>query len=502
MTTTGREDAAAAVRARHAALYDEGRPEAVAKQRRRNSLTARERVTLLLDEGAELLEYGALARPMSPELEAPAEGVVVGTGMLHGRTVGVISYDYTSLGGSQGPLGHQKLDRLLGIATARQCPVVLIAEGGGGRAQEMGVIRPAPDDFRKLARLSGQVPIVAIAPGRAFAGHANLLGMADVIIAVRSAVIGIAGPPLVKAAMGVDQTPEEIGAVDIHERVGTVDVVVDDDVQAIEVARHYLDLLMHPDVLLEEDEDPEVPDLLRTVVPSNPRQAFDVRAVIDLLADPGTVLELRPSFAGAAVTALGRIGGRSVGFIANNSIVRAGSIDSDAADKMARFIRLCDAFGLPLVFLCDSPGFLIGRQAEEEALIRHSSRMMFALAAASVPLLSVIVRRAYGLAYMVMGSLSWDPFFHALWPTAEYGAMGLQGGAAITAGSSTSANGARSAEDIVAELEEFGSAFRMAERLQTDDVIDPGDTRRLLINALADAPVRITQERWHQVDPW
>jgi len=502
MATTRRDDAVAAVRARHAALTDEGRPKAVAKQRARNSLTARERVTLLLDEGAEFLEYGALARPMSPDLEAPAEGVVVGTGMMHGHTVGVISYDYTSLGGSQGPLGHQKLDRVLGIATARQCPVVLIAEGGGGRAQEMGVVRPAPDDFRKLARLSGRVPIVAIAPGRAFAGHANLLGMADVIIAVRSAVIGIAGPPLVKAAMGIDQTPEDIGAVEIHERVGTVDVTVDDDVQAIETARHYLDLLMHPDVLVEDVEDPEVPELLRTVVPENPRQAFDVRAVIDLLADPGTVLELRASFAGAAVTTLGRIGGRSVGFVANNSVVRAGSIDSDAADKMARFIRLCDAFGLPLVFLCDSPGFLIGRDAEEEALIRHSSRMMFALAAATVPLLTVIVRRAYGLAYMVMGSQSWDPLFHVLWPTAEYGAMGLQGGAAITAGSSTSGNGARATDDIVAELEEFGSAFRMAERLQTDDVVDPGDTRRLLINALADAPVRVTQERWHQIDPW
>ena len=501
--TTGADDAVAAVQALHAALYDESRPEAVAKQRARSSLTARERVTLLLDEGAELLEYGALARPMSPDLVAPAEGVVVGTGMLHGRTVGVISYDYTALGGSQGPLGHQKLDRVLGIATARQCPVVLIAEGGGGRAQEMGVIRPAPDDFRKLARLSGQVPIVGIAPGRAFAGHANLLGMADVIIAVRTAVIGIAGPPLVKAATGIDHTPEDIGAVEIHERAGTVDVTVNGDAEAIEVARHYLDLLMHPDVLVEDDEDPDLAERLRAAVPANPRQAFDVRDVIDLLADPDTVLELRPRFAGAAVTALGRLGGKTVGFVANNSIVRAGAIDSDAADKMARFIRLCDAFGVPLVFLCDSPGFLIGREAEEEALIRHSSRMMFALAAATVPLLSVIVRRAYGLAYMVMGSLSWDPFFHALWPTAEYGAMGLRGGASIATSASTSSNGAaRSEDDIVAELEDFGSAFRMAERLQTDDVIDPGETRRLLINALADAPVRITPERWHQIDPW
>ena len=495
-------DRVSAVRERHAALLDERRPEAVAKQRKRNSLTARERVRLLLDDGAELLEYGALARPISPELEAPAEGVVVGTGPVHGHTVGVISYDYTSMGGSQGPLGHQKLDRLLGIATARRCPVVVIAEGGGGRAQEMAVIRPAPDDFRKLARLSGRVPIVGIAPGRAFAGHANLLGMTDIIIAVRHAVIGIAGPPLVKAAMGVDQTPEEIGAVEIHERAGTVDVTVDNDEQAIDVARHYLDLLMHPDLGEAEQEDPDVPDLLRRVVPDNARQAFDIRKVIELLADPETTLELRPSFAGAAVTTLGRLGGRTVGFVANNSIVRAGSIDSDAADKMARFIRLCDAFGVPIVFLCDSPGFLIGRAAEESALIRHSSRMLFALAAATVPLLGVIVRRAYGLAYMVMGSLSWDPFFHVLWPSAEYGGMGLQGGASITAASSANRNGEKDTDTIVDELQEFGSAFRMAERLQTDDVIDPGDTRRLLVEALAGAPVRITDERWLQLDPW
>jgi acetyl-CoA carboxylase carboxyltransferase component len=223
--------------------------------------------------------------------------------------------------------------------------------------------------------------------------------------------------------------------------------------------------------------------------------------LVDLLADPGTMLELRPRFAGAATTALARIGGRAVGVLANNPMVKAGSIDSDASDKFARFIRLCDAFGLPLLFLCDSPGFLIGPQAEQQALIRHSSRMLFALAAARVPILSIVVRRAYGLAYFVMGSTSWDPLFHALWPTAEYGAMGLQGASAITASSSASTTD-KSQEEIHDELAEFGGAFRMAERLQTDDVIDPADSRRLLIQALTDAPAYVSEERFAQIDPW
>jgi acetyl-CoA carboxylase carboxyltransferase component len=495
-------DAAATVRRRHELLLDANRPDAVAKQHKRGKLTARERITALLDSGGEFVEYGALARPILPELEAPAEGVVVGTGPVNGFTTAIISYDYTALGGSQGPLGHQKVDRILGVATQRHCPVVLIAEGGGARAQEMAILHSHTDDFRKLARLSGRVPVVGIAPGRAFAGHANLLGMTDIIIAVRDAAIGIAGPPLVKGAMGVDLTPEEIGRVDIHERAGTVDVTVEDDHDALESARYYLDLLSHPVVDHPFEDARSLPDALRRVVPANARQAFDVRALIELLVDEGSILELRPRFAGNAVTALARLGGRSIGVVANNSAVYAGAIDSNAADKMTRFLRLCDAFGLPLLFLCDSPGFLVGPQAEEQALIRHSTRMLFALAAATVPILSIVVRRAFGLAYYVMGSPSWDPLFSALWPGAEYGTMGLSGGASIVSTSSASRDDGRTQTEILDELSAFGSAFAMAERLQTDDVIDPGETRSILRRVLAEAPVRTTDERWYPIEPW
>jgi acetyl-CoA carboxylase carboxyltransferase component len=499
--TTKEPDAAALVHRRHDALLDAARPEAVLRQRKRGALTARERIALLLDEGSEFLEYGSLARPMLPGLEAPAEGVVVGTGPVHGCTVAVISYDYTALAGSQGPRGHQKLDRLLGVATARRCPVVVISEGAGARTQEMAVERPHPDDFRKLARLSGRVPLVGVAPGRAFAGHANLLGMTDVIIARRDAAMGIAGPPLVKAAMGVDVSAEEIGATEIHERAGTVDIAVDDDEAALDAARHYLWLLLEPTLPGFEPDDPSVGEALRTIVPANPRQAFDARRLVELMADPQTSIELRPLFGSAGITALGRIGGRSVGIVANNPMWQAGAIDRDAADKMTRFIKLCDTFGLPLVFLCDSPGFLVGVQAEQQALIRHSSRMLLALAAIRVPVVSVVVRRAYGLAYLAMGALSWDPLLHVVWPTAEFGAMGLRGASSITASASSARAGLTEGE-VLAELEEFGGAFRLAERLQTDDVIDPGDTRRVLINALADAPRFTTDNRLIQLDAW
>jgi acetyl-CoA carboxylase carboxyltransferase component len=494
------KDSVDLVAARHEAILDGGRPEAVEQQHRRGSLTARERIAALLDPGAGFLEYGALAQPPTPGLDAPAEGVVVGTGPIHGHTVAVVSYDRTALGGSQGPQGHQKLDRIFTVATAHQCPVVLILEGGGARSQEMAIPRPHPDDFRKLARLSGRVPLVAVVPGRAFAGHANLAGMADVIVARRDAALGIAGPPLVKYAVGAELTPEQIGPISLHESVGTVDIAVDDDHAALEVARDYLDLLLEPELPFEWAEDPAVVEELRTIVPENPRRAFDARRLIELLADPHTPLELRPAFGGAALTSLARIDGRTVGVVANNSMVGAGAIDRDAADKIARFVRLCDTFGVPLVFLCDSPGFLVGPEAEQQALVRHSARILLALAGARVPLLSVVVRRAYGLAYMAMGSLSWDPLFHAVWPTAEYGAMGLRGASAITSGSSTADSS--SEDDILGELQQFGSAFRMAERLQTDDVIDPGTTRHLLAEALAGAPRFTTEERWSQLDPW
>lgn len=482
-------------------MLDAGRPDAVAKQRGRGAMTARERITALLDEGSEFLEYGALARPIDPRLEAPAEGVVAGTGLLHGQTVVVLSYDYTAMGGSQGPLGHIKLDRIFGVARARQCPVVIISEGGGARSQEMTYVVRSHDDFRKLVRLSGKVPVVGIAPGRAFAGHANLLGMTDAIIATRDAAIGIAGPPLVKSAVGTDLTPEEIGRVEVHEKAGTVDVTVDDDGAALDVAREYLAYFMHPRLPHDGKDDPVVADLLRELVPANPRQAFDGRRLVELVADPGTMLELRPRFGGAAVTALTRIGGRSVGVIATNPMVQAGSINADTADKIARFIRLCDSHGIALLFLCDSPGFLVGPQAEEQALIRHSTRVLMALGAARVPLLTVIVRRSYGLAYLAMGALSWEPIFHAVWPSAEFGAMGLSGASAIRAQSS--APGADvPREEVLGALSEHGSAFRMAERLQTDDAIDPGDTRRLLIQALTDAPTFVTEEIHRPIDSW
>jgi len=467
------------VEARHEAVLDAARPDAVAKQRRRGMLTARERIALLLDDGETLLEYGGLARPAHPDLEAPADAVVVGTGRVHGRVSVVVSFDYTVLGASQGVNNHAKTTRAAVLARQLGAPLFMLTEGGGGRAQEVvadffvgGV---GLGDFHQIALLSGQVPLIGVALGRAFAGHAIFLGESDVIIATKSATIGVAGPPLVKASTGQEFTPEQIGGWEIHERAGGVDSIVDDDAAAIAAARRYAHFFVEPLVAFERGDEGAVREGLRRLVPEC-GGAYESRQLVELVADPGAPsFELRPTWAASVATVLARIGGRAVGLVASNPAVADGALDANAADKVSRFVYLCDAFGLPLVFLVDTPGFAgDGRQA----LVRHAARIPIALSTVRVPLVTVVVGRAHGLTQTLLGGGPWDPQYHALWPGASYRGLGL------------------------AEGDPRGTAFAIAEQFQSDDVIDPGMTRDLLLEVLGRAPLQGVREQHHFVDPW
>ena len=356
---------------------------------------------------------------------------------------------------------------------------------------------PRPPSW--CSRLSGLVPTVGILPGRAFAGHANLAGMCDVLIATKDSTLGMAGPPLVEAALGVKLTPEEIGPASVHVASGVIDVLVEDEAEAIAVARKYLGYFGGATA------PGAAPDgaALRDVVPDNPRRAYNVRKVIDGIADIGSVLELKAGFGRAVVTSLVRIAGRPVGVVANQPMFLAGAIDSPASDKAAHFIQICDAFDIPILSLCDTPGLMVGPDVERTGLVRKSARVLTAFANATVPVMTVVLRKAYGLGYYVMGSQPLNPAILLAWPTAEYGGMGLEGAVNIIYKAELDA--VADAEERAAlhkrltdALKRSNTAIEVAARYHYDDVIDPADTRDILIKTLATLlppPPRTTRKR-------
>jgi len=495
-------DEVSRLRAQRAATLDEARPEAVARQHDRKRWTARERIAALADSES-FVEYGSLVQPRDRRLEGPADGLVMGVAQVDARPVCLLAYDFTVYAGTQSPNNHLKIDRMLELARKNRWPVVCWTEGGGARTNELGVGGQVYS-FVRLAALSGLVPTIAIVPGPCFAGNANLAGVCDLVIGTRDATMGIAGPPLVAAATGEKLRPEEIGPAELHARAGSMDLLCDDDREAIGAARAYLAFFG------ERSETVETPntEALRSLVPESRRRAYDVRKAIRGIADVDSVLELRDRFGRAAVIALARIGGRTVGFVANQPSHLAGAVDSDAADKMARFIGLCDAYDFPLVMLCDTPGFMVGPRSEATALVRHSSRVLIALANATVPVLSVILRKAYGLGYYVMGSGAFEPALHVAWPSAEFGGMGLEGAVEIQhreqlAAAPDEAARAELREQLVEAMRQQMGAFELARDFSIDDVIDPADTRTILasvLDALPAAPPR--ESRKHPVDAW
>jgi acetyl-CoA carboxylase carboxyltransferase component len=487
------------------ATLDEERPEAVARQHARGRWTARERLNRLFDPGT-FVEYGQLAAPASRHLgEGPADGLVMGVGMVDGHAVCAASYDYTVFGGSQSPRNHRKLDRLLDLAQRNRWPMICWSEGGGARATELNYQGGMVTTFVQFPRLSGLVPLITVLSGPSFAGQANIAGCSDVIIGTRTSTMGLSGPPLVLSATGQRLTPEEIGPMDVHDRIGTLDVLVDDEEQALGATRQYLGYFLGD---LPAAEPPANPAQLRHLVPENPRRAYDVRKLIEGIADVGTIMELRPRWGRCVSTSLLRLGGRTVGVIANNPMFGAGAIDRDGSDKISRHIELCNAFDVPLLFLCDTPGFMIGPGAEQTALVRHSARTLMALANIDVPVMSIILRKAYGLGYYVMGSDAFRPDLLIGWPTAEFGGMGLEGAVNIVYRDEIEAAPDEETRKQIraertAELKERNTGLMYARGFALDDVIDPAETRDVLLRALATFPKpapRVTRK--HPIDPW
>ena len=512
----------AEVLARHAIGHDAARPAAVARRRATGLRTARENVADLVDPGS-FTEYGALAlaaqrrrRGVDELITAtPADGLITGTATINADQFGpaatrclVAAYDYTVLAGTQGYMNHKKLDRVLGVARDQALPVVVLAEGGGGRPGDtdaFGIGLDVPT-FARLAALSGGAPLVGVAAGRCFAGNAALLGCCDVIIATAGASIGMGGPAMIEGGGLGRHAPEDVGPARTQAAGGVVDVLVDDEAAAIRVARQYLGYFQGATATWTAAD----PRALRRAVPDNRLRAYDVRAVLAGLADTSSVLELRAGFGAGMITALARIEGRPLGVLANNPHHLGGAIDAPAADKAARFVALCDAFDLPIVALCDTPGFMVGPEAEKAALVRHTARMFVTAASITVPYATVILRKAYGLGAMAMagGSLHAGALTVA-WPTGELGSMGFEGAVKLGFRKELDAiadPAARRAafDQMVARYYDEGKALNAASYVELDDVIDPADTRAVLVAGLlaaAPPPGRRARKR-PCVDPW
>ena len=512
----------AELRARVARTLDADRPEAVARRRKTGQRTVRENLADLLDAGS-LLEWGGLAlaaqraRLSVDELikASPADGLICGVGTVNGADFGeeraramVLAYDYTVFAGTQGGMGHKKLDRMLGIAARSRLPIVLFAEGGGGRPNDTDMPWVAGLDvtsFHAFAALSGVAPRIGVLSGRCFAGNAALLGCCDIVIATENSNLGMGGPAMIEGGGLGKFTPEEVGPTAVQSKNGVIDVRVPGDAEAVATARRALSYFQGPLARWSCADQRK----LRDALPERRRRAYRVQPILELLADEGSVLELRQEFGGAIVTALARIEGRPIGVVASNPFHMAGAIDSDAADKASRFMQLCDAFDLPIVSLCDTPGFMVGPAAETTALVRHASRMFVTAASLTVPFFTVVLRKGYGLGAQAMaGGHFHAPFFTIAWPTGEFGAMGLEGAVRLAMKKQLEAIEDPAKRDeffdhLVAQAYERGKAINMASYLEIDGVIDPADTRAWILRGLKSVPrVEEPPRRKRMIDPW
>jgi acetyl-CoA carboxylase carboxyltransferase component/biotin carboxyl carrier protein len=508
---------------RHHAGMDDAKPEAVTRRHARGNRTARENLTQLVDEGS-FIEYGALVvaaqrrRRTIEDLIAntQGDGMVAGIGNVNGAIFGeehsktmVMSYDYMVLAGTQGLYNHHKKDRLFEIAEHNRLPTVLLAEGGGGRPGDTDGPGGSGLDcwaFTYFAKLSGLVPLVGIVNGRCFAGNAVLLGCCDVIIATQSSNIGIGGPAMIEGGgLGVFR-PEEVGPSEVQNANGVIDILVEDEAEAVEVAKKYLGYFQGP----IDDWEAHDPRALRHIVPENRLRAYDVREVVEKLCDRDSVLEIRRGWGPGCVTALGRVEGRPIGIIANNNHHLGGAIDADASDKGARFMQLCDAHDIPLLFLCDTPGIMVGPEAEYEATVRRASRMFVTSASLDVPFMTIVLRKGYGLGAQAMAGGSFKaPIFTVSWPTGEFGGMGLEGFVKLGFRKELEAiedpqERIAFYEKMVAKLYENGKAVSTATFFEIDDVIDPADSRKWIRMGLLSSPPPPprTGKKRPMVDTW
>lgn len=496
---------------RRALADDAARPEKVGARHDRGGRTARENIADLLDAGS-FVEYGRLAsaaqeQVMSVEdlmVRSPADGLVAGLGSVAGRSCAVMSYDYLVMAGTQGIRGHHKSDRLLGLIEELAVPTVFFAEGGGGRPTDTDYPVVSALDVRTFAlwaKLSGVVPRIAVVAGRCFAGNAIIAGSSDLIVATSTSTMGVAGPAMIAGAGLGEFRAEQIGPAEVMAATGVIDVLVDDEQQAVETTRRLLSMFAGPG----PDGGAGDQSALRDALPERERQAYDVRPIITTLADTESVVFLREAFAPELVTAFARIGGRPVGVLANQTLHMAGALTADASDKAARFVQLCDAFGVPLVSLVDTPGIMAGPDAERTAIVRHASRLLVATARLSVPLIGVVLRRGYGLgAQAMLGGSTKEPLMTLAWPSGHMGPMGLEGAVRLAMGKQLDmiedpVQRQQRMQEATQAYREHVTVFNAARLFEIDDVIDPAETRDVIVRLLAAAPSRASGR---VIDTW
>src|SRR3954462_14282654 len=508
--------------ARRALTEDAARPGAVERRHAAGGRTARENLADLVDPGS-FVEYGRYAiapqrgRRELGDLTArpPADGLIAGTARVNGdlfdperAACAVLSYDYTVLAGTQGVLGHRKKDRLFELIERMRLPVVFYAEGGGGRPGDTDYPVVSALDTRAFAlwaKLSGLVPRIAIVHGRCFAGNAVIAGCADLIVATEASSLGMGGPAMIAGGGLGEVPPDEVGPIEMQAPNGVVDLVVADEAEATAATKKLLAYFQGATAPGPEPDQTR----LRELVPERKRRAYDPRPIVETLADEGSVTFLRERFAPEMVTALARIEGRPLGLIANDTRHTAGAITSDASDKAARLLQLCDAFGLPVLSLVDTPGYMVGPEAEATGLVRHASRLLVAGAALRVPLVAVILRRGYGLGAqaMTMGSLH-EPLLTVAWPSAHLGPMGLEGAVRLglrkeLEAIEDEAERERRVREVTALAQENAKAINAAQLFELDDVIDPAETRGLIAATFEAATQAEVPPHGHRfVDTW
>ncbi len=510
VTTAATDDAGDAERAdlaevveRHAVGLDDRRPDAVAKRHGTGRRTARENLSDLVDPGS-FIEFGPLAiaaqrrrREIEELIErTPADGLVGGIATINAEHFGeddtqcvVASYDYMVLAGTQGWTNHRKKDRLFELAERRQLPVVFYAEGGGGRPGDTDWPGASWLDclaFALFGGLAGSVPLIGINAGYCFAGNAALLGTCDVIISTEDSWVGVGGPAMIEGGGLGTFDPKEIGPTDVHVANGGIDILVKDEAAATAAAKKLLGFTQgrHADWTAPD------PELARAAVPANRKRVYDMHAVIDAIVDVDSALELRPDWTPGLITAFARMEGRPMGLIANNPLHLAGAVDHGAATKAGEFMQLCERWGIPILFLCDTPGFMVGPDSDAEGLPRSAGALFRIGGNLTVPFGLVVTRKAYGLGAQAMagGGLK-EPLFSVSWPTGEFGPMGLEGAVRLGFARELAEAGDPAAqealfEQLVDTMYQHGKATNVASHFEIDDVIDPADTRRWVTRLL------------------
>jgi acetyl-CoA carboxylase carboxyltransferase component len=505
-------------------IAEMGGEERVARQHERGKLTARERIAVLYDPGT-FIELGAdatfhVGHEEITSVVAPADGVITGTGLVDGRMVACAAYDFTVLGGSIGMTGEVKVTRLREIALKQRIPIVWLIDSAGARLHPSGGLNQASSIayfadsgylFREQVHMSGVVPQVAAMVGPGAAGTAYIPGLADFVPMVKkTSSMALGGPPLVKAAVGEDVTEEELGGSRVHnEESGVADRECKDDLECLASVKQFLSFFpassreKPPRRAYEPKPSERLDDRILDIIPDSPKGSYDMKKLLELVVDDGALFEMKPKWAKNIVTAFAHIGGFPVGIVANNPKMLGGILDVNASDKAARFITLCDAYSIPLIFMQDVPGFIIGSKVEREGIIRHGAKMLFAVADATVPKLTVVVRKGYGAGYYVMCGRAYEPDVFVAWPTAEISVMGPEGMVSIAMSKALAAAAtpeARSAlvKHLADAIRPHINVSKVAAHGFVDDVIDPRETRRVLLHGLELTKNKTVERPWRR----